>query len=45
MRERMGFKWASWDVASVPSILLLRGGIIEPETKHLDMKILLSIRG
>jgi hypothetical protein len=44
IRERMGFKPASWDVASDPSILFLRIGIIELETKHLDMKILLSNR-
>jgi hypothetical protein len=32
-------------VASDPSILFLKPGIIELETKHLDMKILLSIGG
>jgi hypothetical protein len=31
--------------ALVPSILFLRIGIIELETKHPDMKILLSVRG
>jgi hypothetical protein len=45
IRERMGVKRASWDVPSDPSILFLRIGIIELETKHLDMKILLSIGG
>src|ERR1700679_1049283 len=40
-----GLQAASWDVASDPSILFLRIGIIELETKHLDMKILLSIGG
>jgi hypothetical protein len=45
IREPMGFKRASWDVASDASILFLRIGIIELETKHLDMKILLSIGG
>jgi hypothetical protein len=45
IRERMGFKRASWYVASDPSILFPRIGIIELETKHLDMKILLSVGG